>query len=129
MQSTDAVDNFAFSLQYLAPAILLPNVRSLLPPASYGVWLGDRVLGAILGCTIIYWSSFLAANLIESISWFLLSYYALLEQFIEAGMGPGVWGIKLNAALISSAGRLWMKYVTLLTDALPSLHDAFWAQV
>ena len=71
----------------------------------------------------------LASFIVAAITTFLSHYCGLLDSLIAAGIGPGMWGIKLNAALISSTGQLWHKLRALFTYWLPAPHDVIWLQV
>lgn len=130
LQRVDFLQHTSDSLLFLLPREVLPNLRrARAQPVKPLSWLGDRLLGIALAVIVLYFLQPLAYFLVTETTSFLMRYNALLERFIELGTGPGVWGVKLNAALISGLGRVWAKFTSVITATLPPPGHTSWIVV
>lgn len=120
LQRFDLLHRLADYVASSLPHYVAPNLhlgRSYV--TSPTTWLGDRLLGLAMAFLLLASAPALAALLVTALTAFLRQYHDALEYFIASGIGPGVWGVKLNAALVGGAGRLWRDYTSLLATVLP----------
>lgn len=130
LQRLDLLQRLADYVASSLPHYVAPNLhlaRSYV--TSPTTWLGNRLLGLVMALLLFASAPALAALLVTALTTFLRQYHTALEYFIASGIGPGVWGVKLNAALVGSVGRLWRDYTSLLATVLPHADSPVWLTV
>lgn len=126
----DVMQKCADAVAALIPPLLTPNLRaSLARPSEPLEWVGDRLLGLLIGIALFSFASPIASFLVAVSTSFVLHYHDFLEYFIRAGMDRGVWGVKLNAALVASVGNFWRQCSSFLAAHLPPPYHATWCSV
>lgn len=130
IQRLDLLQRTSDVITSALPALVFPRLRLARSyTQSPTSWIGDRLLGLIIAAWIFFSAPALAALLMAALTTFWHRYSALIDYLIDSGLGPGVWGIKLNAALVGSVGRLWRDYTPLLANVLPPAHSPVWLSV
>lgn len=112
------------------PSYLFPNIRAVRPSNnSSASWLGDRLAGIFFALIILTFASSITTFFVDAVSTFVTRYCALIDGLLEAGMGAGVWGVKLNAPLMSTAHRIWLQGLSAARILFPPVGHPTWCYV